>query len=105
VLAGALAIASCGSVRTDGLVDGSVAQPDTRAPERDAAVGDASTSSYPLPGSAGKSVAVWTCAGGASASSANAQVGMSLGGAGAAGTVSAPSGSKVTLGHFADTLE
>jgi hypothetical protein len=92
---------SCGGVRVDGLgqqMDARPATPDTRP-------GDAGTSSAPLPGAGGKSVAVWTCSGGGYASNEGPKVGLSIGGVSGVGAVSAPSGSRVTLGHFADTVE
>ncbi len=101
----ALALGSCGSVRTDGLVDGSsggMVRTDARAP---APAADAGTMSYPLPGSGAKSLAVWTCSGGASVSSEKTQVGVSVGGVSGVGTVASSGGAQVTLGHFNDTVE
>lgn len=91
---------SCGGVRIDGLGDGG----SLPAPAVDARPADAATSSAPLPGAAGKSAAVWTCSGGGATGFEGAQVGVSIGGLSGAGAVSTPGGSRITLGHFADTV-
>jgi hypothetical protein len=100
-----LLVASCGRVRTDGLIDAGPAPRDARTLERDAPFAEAGTSSYPLPGAGGKSMAVWTCSGGGTISSETGQLGLSVGGASASGSVATPGGARITLGHFADTVE
>ena len=97
----ALAVVGCGSVRTEGLADGGpLAHADARTP-----AGEAGTSSTPLPGSAGKTTAAWTCSGGGSISSETGYLGVSIGSPASVGSVTAPGGARVTLGHFADTVE
>jgi hypothetical protein len=90
---------ACWGLRTDGLADGG--QPVTSV---DARPRDGSVAGVPLPGAGVKSVAIWTCSGGASASVAGAQLGVRLGALSGAGAVSAPSGARMTLDHFADTV-
>jgi hypothetical protein len=97
LVAGAL---SCGGVRTEGLGDGGPLP----GPAADARPPDASTSSTPLPGAAGKTVAVWTCSGGGATGFEGAQLGLSIGGLSGTAAVSAPGGARITLGHFADTV-
>jgi hypothetical protein len=105
-LALALAAVSCGGVRTDGFGHGGVSPAPADARPADTRPGDAGTSSAPLPGAGGKSAAVWTCSGGGNVGFEGApQVGLSIGGISGAAAVSAPGGSRITLGHFADTVE
>jgi hypothetical protein len=60
----------------------------------------------PLPRTDGRSLAVWSCSGGGTASNEGSQVvGVTIGGLSGAGAVSAPGGSTVKLGHFVDTVE
>jgi hypothetical protein len=58
-----------------------------------------------LPQAGAKSIAVWTSAGGGAAAAPSGAVGVTLTCVPTSSTVVAPSGAKITLGHFADTLE
>jgi hypothetical protein len=94
----ALGIPACWGLRTEGLGDGGAPVTTTDARPRDASVG-----SVPLPGAGARSVAVWTCSGGGSERAEGRQLGVTLGGVSSTTTVTAPGGSRVTLGHFPDT--
>jgi hypothetical protein len=61
------------------------------------------TGAAPLPQSGGKSLAVWTCSGGGSAT-ATAQIGVTMGALSGSSAV-APSGATIVVGHFVDSLE
>jgi hypothetical protein len=94
-----LATFACGTVKPGGLDagDGSATDAEPSRPVK--------TGGDPLPQAGGKSIAVWTSAGGGVAAAANGVLGVTIEGPGGASTVTAPSGATVTLGHFADTLE
>jgi hypothetical protein len=95
----ALAMSACGSVypsRVDGGGDGSVA---SRPP------GPPMTGGVPLPRSGDKPLPLWLSAGGGSATGTSTQVGAAMGALSPTASVTAPSGSTVTLGHFVDGLE
>jgi hypothetical protein len=94
----ALGVPACWGLRTDGLADGGppVTTPDARP-------GDAGVSSPSLPVAGARSAAVWTCSGGGAVSKEGVRLGVTLGAVSGAGSVSAPGGARVTLGHFPDT--
>ena len=61
--------------------------------------------SAPLPQAGTKSIAVWPSSGGGAAAAANGVVGVAISCPATSNAIAAPSGARVTLGHFVDTLE
>jgi hypothetical protein len=68
-------------------------------------LGPPETGSPPLPGGDAGTTPFWTCGGGGAARTASAQLGVTVGGVAPVNAVTAPSGARITLGHFVHTVE